>query len=136
MIGWGFIAFGLISLLTWNAPLLTTAIGLYVGLFIIVGVPGVATMTGLLTTIQSSTPDTHLGRVFSAFETGAGALQAVGVLLAGALADRLGVVAILNVQASIYVLCGGLAFVALRSRPERGGMRAPAPTAPSGRGSA
>jgi predicted MFS family arabinose efflux permease len=117
LIGWGFIVFGLISLATWNAPTFTTAIGVYVGLFIIVGVPGVATMTGLMTTVQSVTPPTHLGRVFAAFEAGAGGLQAVGVLLAGALADRLGVVSILNVQAGIYVLCGLLALVALRARP-------------------
>jgi MFS family permease len=121
LIGWGFIVFGLVSLATWNAPLITTSIGVYVGLFIVVGMPGVATMTGLLTTVQSVTPPTHLGRVFATFETGAGALQAVGVILAGALADRLGVVSILNAQASIYVACGILAFVALRANGRTAG---------------
>jgi len=114
LIGWGFIAFGLISLVTWNLPSLTTAIGFYAGLFVLVGIPGVATSTGLLTTVQTLTPPTHLGRVFAAFETGAAALAAVGVLAAGALADTFGVVAILDVQALIYVLCGILALVALR----------------------
>ena len=119
LIGWGFVAFGLISLVTWNLPALTTAIGFYLGLFVAVGIPGVATSTGLLTTVQSLTPPTHLGRVFAAFETGAAALAAVGVLVAGALADRHGVVAILDIQALIYVACGVLALVALRSpRPE------------------
>jgi MFS family permease len=122
LVGWGFVIFGFISLMTWNAPAFTTAIGVYVGLFIVIGVPGVATMTGLMTTVQSVTPPTHLGRVFAAFETGAGGLQAIGVLLAGALADRLGVVTILNVQAGIYCVCGLLALVALRAR-----------TAPAGR---
>jgi MFS family permease len=116
LISWGFVVFGLIALATWNAPHITTAIWLYVGLFIAAGIPGVATSTGLITIVQTVTPPTHLGRVFAAFETGAGALQAVGVLAAGALADRLGVVPILNVQAGIYILCGVLAFVALRSR--------------------
>ena len=114
LIGWGFVLFGLLSLVTWNLPILTTAIAFYLGLFIVVGIPGVATMTGLLTTVQSLTPPTHLGRVFAAFETAAGALAAVGVLAAGALADRFGVVAILDVQALLYVTCGGLALVALR----------------------
>lgn len=123
LIGWGFIVFGLISIATWNAPTLTTAIGVYVGLFMIVGVPGVATMTGLMTTVQSVTPPTHLGRVFAAFEASAGGLQAVGVLVAGALADRLGVVTILNVQGGIYVLCGLLALVVLRVRPAARGIR-------------
>jgi MFS family permease len=117
LIGFGFIAFGLISLVTWNLPALTTAIGFYLGLFVAVGIPGVATSTGLLTTIQTLTPPTHLGRVFAAFETGAAALAAVGVLVAGALADRFGVVAILDIQALIYVGCGVLALVALRPRP-------------------
>ncbi len=116
LVGWGFILFGLICFLTWNAPLVTTAIGVYVGLFIAVGIPGVATVTGLMTTVQAVTATSHLGRVFAAFETGAGALQAVGVLIAGALADRLGVVAVLNVQAGIYILCGLLALVALGAR--------------------
>ena len=116
LISWGFVVFGLIALATWNAPRITTAIWLYVGLFIAAGIPGVATQTGLITIVQSVTPPTHLGRVFAAFETGSGALQAVGVLLAGALADQLGVVTILNVQAGIYILCGLLAFVAVRGR--------------------
>lgn len=120
LIGWGFIAFGMISLVTWNLPALTTAIGFYLGLFVAVGIPGVATSTGLLTTVQTLTPPTHLGRVFAAFETGAAALAAVGVLVAGALADRFGVVAILDIQALIYVACGVLALVALRPRPKDG----------------
>jgi MFS family permease len=114
LIGWGFISFGLIALATWNAPLVTTAIGLYVVLFIVVGIPGVALSTGLLTLVQSVAPPTHLGRVFAAFDTGSGALMAVGVLLAGALADRLGVVPILNIEAGIYILCGILTFIAVR----------------------
>jgi MFS family permease len=114
LIGWGFVLFGLLSLTTWNLPALTTAIGFYLGLFVAVGIPGVATMTGLMTTVQSLTPPTHLGRVFATFEAAAGALAAVGVLAAGALADRFGVVAILDVQALLYVACGVLALVALR----------------------
>jgi MFS family permease len=114
LIGGGFVLFGLISLTTWNLPSLTTAIGFYLGLFVLVGIPGVATSTGLLTTVQTLTPPTHLGRVFATFETGAAALAAVGVLVAGALADTFGVVAILDVQALIYVACGVAALIALR----------------------
>jgi MFS family permease len=125
LIGWGFIAVGLLSLTTWNLPALTTALGFYLGLFVAAGIPGVATSTGLITTVQALTPASHLGRVFAAFETAAGALAAVGVLAAGALADRFGVVAILDVQALIYVTCGVLALVALR--PAR--VAAPGPAA-------
>jgi MFS family permease len=114
LVGGGFIAFGLISLVTWNAPALTTAIPVFVALFVIVGVPAVATFTGLQTAIQAAAPATHVGRVFAAFETGSGALQAVGVVAAGALTDRVGVLPILDVQASIYVACGLAALVLLR----------------------
>jgi MFS family permease len=123
-IGWGFVLFGLLSLTTWNLPIVTTAIGLYLGLFIAVGIPGVATMTGLMTTVQSLTPPTHLGRVFATFEAAAGALASVGVLAAGALADRFGVVAILDAQALLYVTCGVLALIVLRPPTSR----TPAPT--------
>jgi MFS family permease len=116
MVGWGFVAFGLISLVTWNLPAITTSVWVYAALFVLVGIPGVATSTGLLTLVQTLTPPTHLGRVFAAYEAGAGALQAVGVLVAGALADRTGVLPILDVQALIYVLCGLAALVLLRER--------------------
>ena len=116
LVGVGFIAFGLISLVTWNLSAVTDAVAVYVMLFVIVGIPAVATSVGLQSMIQAITPPTHLGRVFAAFETGAGALQAVGVIVAGALADRLGVLPILNVQGSIYVLCGIAALVFLRER--------------------
>jgi MFS family permease len=124
MVGWGFVAFGLISLATWNLPVLTTAVPVYAALFVLVGIPGIGTSTGLLTLLQTLTPPTHLGRVFAAFEAGAGALQAVGVLVAGALADRTGVLPILDVQASIYVLCGVAALVLLREGPATPSRRA------------
>ena len=127
MVGWGFIAFGVISLVTWNLPAVTTAVPVYAGLFVLVGIPGVATSTGLQTLVQTLTPPTHLGRVFAAFEAGAGALQAVGVLVAGALADRTGVLPILDAQALIYVLCGCVALVALREGRRRSPAYGPTP---------
>lgn len=117
LVGWGFIGFGLVGLALWNAPQVTTALGLYIGLFIAAGPPGVACATGLLVALQTSTPPTHLGRVVAVHEAASGGLQAVGVLTAGALADRLGVLAILNAQAGLYLLCGLLAFLSLRAMP-------------------
>ena len=116
LVGWGFILFGIIALVTWNLSAVTDAVPVYVFLFMVVGMPAVATSVALQSMIQAITPPTHLGRVFAAFETGAGALQAVGVIVAGALADRLGVLPILNLQGSIYVLCGIAALVFLRER--------------------
>jgi MFS family permease len=117
LIGWGYVTFGAIALTTWNLPALTVAIPVYAALFVAAGVPGVATSSAALTALQQLTPATHLGRVFAAFETASAVLAAVGVLGAGALADRLGVVTILDAQASIYLACGVLALVLLRGLP-------------------
>ena len=77
------------------------------------------TSAGLMTTVQQLTPPTHLGRVFATYEAGASIFAAIGVLCAGALADQLGVVTILNAQGLIYVACGILALVLLRGLPDR-----------------
>ena len=53
MVGWGFIAFGLISLPTGNLPAVTTAVPVYAALFVLVGIPGVATSTGIQTLVQT-----------------------------------------------------------------------------------
>lgn len=106
LVGWGFILFGVLAFAVWNAVLLTTAVPVYVTLFALAGFPAVAVSVGMLTAIQTLSPATHLGRVFAAYETSSTALQAIGVLVAGALADQLGVMPILDVQALIYVACG------------------------------
>ena len=131
LIGWGFVVFGAIALTTWNLPTITVALGAYLGLFVAAGIPGVATSTGVLTAIQQLTSPSHLGRVFASFEAGASILAAIGVLGAGALADRVGVVTILDVQGLIYVLCGVLALVLLRGLPARSRLPASVP-APDG----
>jgi MFS family permease len=125
LIGWGFVIFGTIAVATWNLPIVTTAVAAYAALFVAAGVPGVATSSALLTSVQRLTPPTHLGRVFATFEAGSAILAAVGVLAAGALADRFGVVTILDVQGLIYMACGVLALVLLRELPDAVGRRAP-----------
>ncbi len=114
LVGWGFIVFGLLSLAMWNAGAVTTAVPFYATMFAILGLPAVAVSVGLLTVLQALTPPTHLGRVYAAYETSSGILQAVGVVVAGALADRIGVAPILDVQALLYVGCGVAALLLLR----------------------
>ena len=114
LVGWGFIVFGLLSLAMWNAGAVTTAVPFYATMFAILGLPAVAVSVGLLTVLQALTPPTHLGRVYAAYETSSGILQAVGVVVAGALADRIGVGPILDVQALLYVGCGVAALFLLR----------------------
>ena len=103
------IAFGLVELAIWNAPQLTTAVPVYVVLFIVAGIPGVAMVTGLLSVVQRATPDGRRGTVFAAFGVAASVGQAVGMIGGGLLGDRLGVVAVLNGQAVLYLLAGAVA---------------------------
>jgi MFS family permease len=86
----------------------------YATMFAILGLPAVAVSVGLITVLQALTPPTHLGRVYAAYETSSGLLQAVGVVVAGALADRIGVAPILDLQALLYVGCGVAALFLLR----------------------
>jgi hypothetical protein len=128
--GAGLLAFGLIELAIWNGPALTTGTGLYVGLFVAVGVPGIALLTGLAAFVQSTTPDGFRGRVFSAWFTVGDGFQALGMLLAGLLAGPVGLLPVLNGQAALYLLAGLLAFALLARRAGgRPGPPSPGPAA-------
>ncbi|MGO4593179.1 MFS transporter [Leifsonia sp. 2TAF2] len=116
MIGGGYLLFGMLSLLTWNLAPFTTALWVYAGLFIAMGIPGVTTATGEITLVQKSVPPRALGRVIAAITTVDGAAQAIGLLVGGLLADSGDIVPILDVQASLYLLCGVIGIVALRDR--------------------
>lgn len=114
LVGAGYLAFGVLSLVTWNLAPVTTALGVYAGLFIAMGVPAVATATGEITLVQTGTPAHALGRVIAAMTTVSGAAQGVGLLAGGLLAERFDVVAILDGQAGLYLVCGVIALVFLR----------------------
>jgi MFS family permease len=114
------LVFGAFALLTWNLPGLTTFEPVYVALFIAVGAPAIAMTSGLISTLQHATADGERGRVFAAFGLASTAGQALGILAAGVLGDRLGVVLLLNVQAALY-LAGGLValgWLTEHSRPQ------------------
>ncbi|WP_219416435.1 MFS transporter [Pseudonocardia nigra] len=102
-------AFGALSLVIWNGPAVTTAFGVYVGLFIAAGAPGLATMTGLLTLLQEHAPDAGRGRVISTFFAVFGGVQAIGMLLAGLVGTGAGLTAALQVQGVLYLVAAGLA---------------------------
>lgn len=97
-------AFGLLSLLIWNTPNFTTAFGVFVGLFIIVGVPGIGVMTGFLTVLQSNSPPAARGRVISTFFAVFGAMQALGTMLAGLVGTGIGLTIALQIQGGLYLI--------------------------------
>ena len=126
LVGLSCLVFGLVALATWNAPRLTTAVPLYVALFVLAGVPGVAMMAGMVTVLQQSTVDGERGKVFAALGMVSAAGQAIGMVGAGLLGDRLGTVTVLNGQAGMYLLAGFLALAFLADGAPATGAAVPA----------
>jgi len=109
-------ALGLVSAVIWNLWLVTTALGLYVGLFVLVGAPGVAAGAGVLSEIQSAVAPERAGRVLSTAFAAIAPFTTVGALLAGTLVATTGPAVLLHIQAGVYVLAGVLMLLR-RGRP-------------------
>jgi MFS family permease len=128
------LAFGVISLLVWNLPALTTAPAVYAVLFAIVGAPGVVMSTGLISFLQQTGDSSEHGRIFGALGLADNAGEAVGMIAAGVLTGPLGLGAILDLQGCIYLVTGLVAARALQGATRRA---LPQPScvsvAPSGR---
>jgi len=73
----------------------------YVGLFVAAGIPGITGVTGLASFVQANMPGQFRGRVFSAYFSVSDGFQALGMLLAGLLADPVGLLPVLNGQAAL-----------------------------------
>lgn len=112
----GWIGMGTASLLFWNAPTVTTQLWLYLVLFGISGVPGSALGIGMFSAVQTLSPPGMLGRVVGVAGAGDVLARACGSLLAGFLLSHTKLIVLLDIQASIYIVCGGLAFLLLRDR--------------------
>jgi MFS family permease len=103
------ITFGVIDLVLWNAPSLSAATWIYVVLFIAIGAPGIVLATGLISSLQSDSPSHEHGCVFSAYGLAGNTGQVLGMLAAGLLTARLGLMTMLNTQALIYLAAGAFA---------------------------
>lgn len=110
----GALAFGAISLLVWNLPSLTSDVALYAVLFAVVGAPGVFMGTGMISFLQQSGGEHERGRIFGALGLADNAGEAVGMVVAGLLTGPLGLGAVLDLQAGIYLATGLLLGGALK----------------------
>jgi MFS family permease len=113
LLGWGTLVLGVLSAVIWDSSLLTTALPVYVGLFMAVGMPGVFAGAGLLTVIQAGASPERVGRVLSTGFAGMAAFTALGALAAGALIGPLGLAGLLNVQAGLHVAAGLVVLLGL-----------------------
>jgi Na+/melibiose symporter-like transporter len=121
LLGVSLLVFAAIDLAIWNGPAVTTADWLYLGLFVAAGVPGIGVLTGLTSLVQERTAEAYLGRVFATYLGSFNGLMALGMLAAGLLGDAVGVVAVLNGQAGLYLLAGLIAVATLGRRVPRDG---------------
>jgi MFS family permease len=85
-------------------------------LFILLGAPGVIMTTAIIGTLHLSTPETDRGRAFAALGLSNNVGQAIGMLAAGALTAPLGLTAMLNAQAVLYLAAGAIAGCSMTSR--------------------
>jgi MFS family permease len=106
---WAAGAFGIVELALWNLPHLTTAEPLYVVLFALVGAPGLVLITGMISYTQSVCHERELGRAFAALTFTGNAGEALGMVLAGLLSGIVGLSAVLDAQAVLYLAAGALA---------------------------
>ena len=114
VIGLGQVVFGLIDLAIFNSPAFFPVYWLTVGLFVAVGIPGIASGTGAQSLLQATAPGAYLGRVFGALGTTMGLMLLIGTITAGVVTDHFGVVPVLNIQGAGYVVAGLLTLVLLR----------------------
>jgi len=113
LIGISAVLFGLIDLVIFNYPAFFPGFALAVILFVLVGIPGVGTMTSSYTLLQTAVADEYRGRIFGAIGTTGALFMLSGTILAGFLGDHVGVVTVLNTQGVVYVLAGVFALVTL-----------------------
>ena len=111
LLGWGSVLLALTSAVIWNGTYLTTALGVYIGLFMVVGAPAVLVGTGLTSIVQHTSAP---GRISSTLYAGMAAFQALGMLVAGVVAATVGLAGLLDVQAALHLVAGLVVVLGLR----------------------
>jgi Na+/melibiose symporter-like transporter len=106
LLGGGAVLLGVIDLFIFYAPVLTAWPLLPVGLMALVGLPAAAIMPSYYTLVQTRVCDRQRGRILGAGLASLALTGMVGMLVAGWLGDRIGIVPLLTVQSAAYI-CGG-----------------------------
>ena len=108
--GWGAVVFGVLGVVTWNGPHLTTALIVYIGLFIAIGIPGGVAVSGLLAILQTAAPSAATGRLMSSAIAAMALGNALGMLIGGLGAAWSPLM--LNLQAALNLASGVLVLTA------------------------
>jgi MFS family permease len=110
--------FGLIDLLIFNYPAFFGGVTIALALFVLVGLPAAALGASFSTLLQQGVADAYRGRVFGALVATESLLMLGGMGLASVAGDVVGIVAVINIQAFVYLLGGLLTLVLLQSARE------------------
>lgn len=111
--------FGPLIFVIVNIPVLPVVLPLIT----IIGVAAIGFFVSLITLLQSNVADEYRGRVFGALNTVQAVAMFFGMILASGLADRIGIIPMLEVDAAFNILAGILAFFMIR----KGAIPAPVP---------
>ncbi len=103
-----------IEFLIWNGPSVTGWFGYYLGLEILLGLPGMAAFVAFITLLQTATPEKFRGRVFSLIGALSSAALLVSVLVGGALGEVFDPRTVLNATVALEALTAAAAFVLFR----------------------
>lgn len=106
--------FAVLTLVIWNLSFLTEAIAAYALLFALIGAPAVLMAAGLTSHLQQVATDADRGMVFAALGLAQAVGQGCGLLVAGSLQAVVGTLALLEVQAGVYVVTALLALMLAR----------------------
>ncbi len=110
LLGWSLVVFSVMTAATWNSAYLTTSMPFFVGLFAVLGAPGIAAFAGRMSLTQMHTEDATRGRVLATLQSIFDGSQALGLICAGTLVARITLPLALDVQASLLALAGLLAL--------------------------
>jgi len=108
LLGLGALLLGGIDLLIFYAPAVTPSVLVPIGLMATVGVPAAVAMPSLYTLFQTRVCDEQRGRVVGAGLAMLSCSGLLGMLLAGWLGDRVGIVPLLTVQSLGYIVAGSM----------------------------
>lgn len=102
---------GIITMIIPNVPLLLVALPL----MLMVGIVVMAWSVGTETLLQMNVEDQYRGRIFGTLGTTMALMSLIGMGLAGALSDLLGVVIIMEIAGGLYFVSGVVAWLMLQS---------------------
>lgn len=112
LMGWAGVIAGVATMIRYNVSLVPVALVTSA----LAGLTNVISSVGVETLVQRSVPDAYRGRVYGALGASGGLLSLLGAVLAGSLAEVVGLVTMLNVAAGLILLAGVVVLWAFRGQ--------------------